>query len=128
MRHRCLLVVVFEASIISVLQVSTGCTAATPPIIVIHRVLFIRLLWRPLIVIIVAILDHLVAHNRTVAIDRHSVVVSTAIAAYLVWLVQETLPMHIWRRRAISTLHQRRQILLASRCTNLTTLGCAHGA
>ena len=103
--------------------------ATAPSKIIIHIILFICLLRRHLLllVVVVAILDHFITHYRTVAIDRHTIVISSPSAANLIiGLVEEALPMNIWWRRAIATLHQRWQLFGTSRTTNLATLGSTY--
>ena len=121
-----LLLLIFKTCIISILQLIALRASAVPPVIVLH-ILLITLLRRPLI-IIVAVLDHFIAHYRTVAIDGHAVVVPAASAADLVIaLGEEALSMISGWRRVASTLHKRWQLLLAAGRTDLAVVS-AHCA
>lgn len=101
-----LLVFVFEACIISVLEVATA--AAAPSKIIILIILFICLLWgHLLLIVVVAILDHFIAHYRPIAIDRHTIIISTPCATDLAvgLVVHEALPMNIRWWRIVASLH-----------------------
>ena len=72
------LVIILKACIISVLQVATsGCASTSSPKIIIHRVLIISI-WCLLcnILIVIAVLNNLITHRRSVAINGHPIIVS----------------------------------------------------